>query len=207
MLSLVRAAVSRQLAHPAGPAGRIVAALMNRGNRGLNQRAIERLELAADSRVLDLGFGGGVTLPTLLARAAHVVAIDRAPEMVAAARRRHPDAVAGGRLDLRTGQVDPLPLADGAVDRILTVNTVYFWPDLPAALAELRRVLAPGGRLVIGIRDGPVMDQVDRALFTVRPPAELAAALREAGFARVAVDSAADGSSHLLVADLPQPPT
>jgi arsenite methyltransferase len=83
---------------------------------------------------------------------------------------------------------------------VLTVNTVYFWPDLTSAFGEIRRVLAPGGRLVIGIRDGAVMSKVSRDIFTVRTPAELTDALGAAGFAEARGVTAADGQTHLISA-------
>ena len=103
-------------------------------------------------------------------RGATVVAIDRAEDMVAAAQARFGDAVAAGRLELHEGDVGQLPLADGAVDYVLTVNTVYFWSDLGAAFGEVRRVLAPGGRLVVAIRDMKVMQRLDTTVFTLRSP-------------------------------------
>jgi SAM-dependent methyltransferase len=194
------AALSRQLSHPSGAGGKVVARLMNRGNRGLNDRAIARLDVRPGDRVLELGFGGGLTFAPLWERGATVVAIDRADDMVAAARTRFADALATGRLELHAGDVARLPLADGAVDRVLTVNTVYFWADLGAALREVRRVLAPGGRLVVAIRDMAVMRRLDRTVFTLRRPDELAAALRDAGFTGVDVQTPPDGKTHLILA-------
>lgn len=200
MLARLSAALSRQLSHPTGRAGGVVARLMNRGNRDLNGEAIARLDVRPGSRVLDLGFGGGVTFAPLWERGATVVGIDRAEDMVAAARERHADALGAGRLELHHGDVGRLPLADGAVDRVLTVNTVYFWPDLAAAIAEVRRVLAPGGRLVVAIRDMAVMQRLDPSVFTLRAPGDLAAALRAGGFADVEVQTPPGGRTHLLVA-------
>jgi SAM-dependent methyltransferase len=194
----IRRTISDQLSRPAGPLGRVVARLMNRGNGALNARAIEVLDVTAGSRVLDLGFGGGLTFGPLLARGASVIGVDRAEDMVQAATARHEEDVVAGRLTVRTGEVDGLPLDDDAVDRVLTVNTVYFWPDLGPALSEVRRVLAPGGRLVIGIRDGSVMRQVSPEVFTLRTPDELRAALEAAGFSDVRVRSAEDGKTHLI---------
>ena len=172
---------------------------MNRGNRRINVRAVELLQPGRDERVLDLGFGGGLGLDLLLDRTNHVVGVDRAADMVAAARAARADAVASGRLTLLEGDVYALPLADDSVDGIVTVNTVYFWPDLPSAFSELRRVLAPEGRLVIGIRDGAVMNNVDRTIFTVRTPAELQAELEQADFHAVRVESPDDHPVHFLV--------
>lgn len=205
VITRLRAAISRQLSRPSGRAGRAVAALMNRGNRDLNARAIALLDVRSGHRVLDLGFGfgGGLTFAPLLAAGATVVGVDRADDMVRAAQERHEDDVAAGRLTVHTGEVQSLPLDDASVDRVLTVNTVYFWPDLGVAFAELLRVLAPGGRLVIGIRDGSVMRRVDLDVFTLRTPQELAGALHDAGFVAPEVRSADDGATHLITARRP----
>ena len=200
MIARLRRLLSDQLSRPTGLAGRIVAAGMNRGNRAFNDSAIERLEVHAATRVLDLGFGGGLTFGPLLERGASVIGVDRAQDMVAAASARHRADVDSGRLSLHAGEVRALPLDDALVDRVLTVNTVYFWPDLAPALREIHRVLAPGGRLVIGIRDATVMERVDPAVFTVRRPDEIAAALGSAGFGSPEVDTAPDGKSHLIIA-------
>ncbi len=201
MLSRLRRVLSDQLSRPSGLAGRVVAAGMNRGNRDFNARAIERLDVRPGTRVLDLGFGGGLTFGPLLERGATVVGVDRASDMVAAASARHRAEVEAGRVAVHTGDVLALPLEDAAVDRVLTVNTVYFWRDLAPALGEVHRVLAPGGRVVIGIRDGAVMERVDLAVFTLRPPEEIAAALETAGFGAAAVHTAPDGASHLITAE------
>lgn len=197
MIARLRSALSRQLSNPTGRAGRLVAAAMNRGNRDFNTRAIAALDVRDGARVLDLGFGGGLTFPLLLERGATVVGVDRAEDMVAAARERY---AGDARVAVHTGAVEQLPLEDASVDRVLTVNTVYFWPDLAAAFGELRRVLAPGGRIVVGIRDFAAMQNLDPDVFTLRPPEEVAAALTAAGFAGAAVDTAADGKTHLVTA-------
>ncbi len=200
MLSRLSAALSRQLSHPSGRAGKVVAGLMNRGNRELNDRVIAWLDVRQGDRVLDLGFGGGLTFAPLWELGATVVAVDRAEDMVAAARTRFADAVAAGRLEVHAGDVARLPVPDASVDRVLTVNTVYFWADLAAAFREVRRVLVPGGRVVVAIRDMAVMQRLDASVFTLREPEELAAALRDAGFVDVGVETPPDRRTHLVVA-------
>jgi ubiquinone/menaquinone biosynthesis C-methylase UbiE len=117
---------------------------------------------------------------------------------VAAAAERESEAVAAGRLRVLAGDASAIPLQDDEVDRVLTVNTVYFWPDLDAGLREIRRVLAPGGRVVIGIRDLAVMQRLSQDVFTLREPAELRSALERAGFAETAVQTLSTGAAHLV---------
>src|SRR3954452_25401485 len=117
MIFRMGAALSRQLSYPSGAAGKVVARLMNRGNRNLNEQAIARLDVQRGSRVLDLGFGGGLTFAPLWDRGATVVAIDRAENMVSAAQVRFAYAVAAGRLQLHLGDAARLPLVVGSVDK------------------------------------------------------------------------------------------
>ena len=152
--------------------------------------------------MIDIGFGGGRAVDVLLERTAHVTAIDPAADMVAALSERHASAVDAGRLDVHEGGVEQLPLADAAVDAARTVNTVYFWPELPGPLAEINRALAPGGTLVIAIRDGAVMDNVNLEIFTIRSPDQIRTAAEDAGFESW-VEVPADHKVHFIVARKP----
>ena len=58
--------IARQLSHPTGFVGRIMGLLMNRLNAKLNAFVLRQLDLAPSDRVLEIGFGGGVTLPCLI---------------------------------------------------------------------------------------------------------------------------------------------
>ena len=97
---------------------------MNPGNQRMNARAIELLDVEDGTRVLDLGFGGGLALEMLLDRGAQVTGADRAPSMVDAAATQHQEAIASGRLSVVAGDVAALPLAPASVDRVLTLLLV-----------------------------------------------------------------------------------
>jgi SAM-dependent methyltransferase len=109
--------------------------------------------------------------------------------MVGAGARTFAPLIAQGRLNLLRADVTDMPLRDGIVDAICTTNTIYFWPDLPKALAELLRLLAPYGRLAVGYTGAAKMRRFDAITshgFRLFEPPELERALKAAGFRRIA---------------------
>lgn len=137
--------IARQLSCPSGLPGRIVGRLMNRRNARMNAFAVTQLELQPADRVLEIGFGGGVTLPTLIAVAGSVTGLDRSRDAVKLANARFSTAVKAGRAQFRVGVVESLPFESGHFTKVCTVNTVYFWKSLDQPFAEIFRVLAPEG--------------------------------------------------------------
>ncbi len=144
--------LARQLLRPSGPIGRwVLPRIFNRRNLALNELTLKRLDLRADDRVLEVGFGGGY----LLGRIAETVTdgsiagVDASRAMVAFCRRQHRSLVTDGRLDLRQASVEALPYPSDTFTRACTVNTIFYMADVPGALSELRRVLIDGGTLAV----------------------------------------------------------
>jgi ubiquinone/menaquinone biosynthesis C-methylase UbiE len=163
---------------------------MNWHNAKLNSYAVRQLELTPSDRVLEVGFGGGVTLPSLLAGAAFVGGVDRSSDMVRRAKGIFSEAVSAGRADFREGNVEELPFEASSFGKVCTVNTIYFWSSLDAGFAEIRRVLLPGGRVVVGFVPKKRMDSMGMPadIFTSRAPEDVVAALRKAGFSDVRIE-------------------
>ncbi len=181
--------LARQLSRPTGILGALVRRVMNRGNAKMNAFAVSQLELAPTDRVLEIGFGGGVTLPSLLAGARFVGGVDRSRDAVAQVRARFAQAVAAGRADFREGQVESLPYEPASFDKVCTVNTVYFWTSLDAGFAEVHRVVSPGGRVAVGFLPKERMDRMGfpSDIFTPRAPDAVIASLAKSGFSNVRV--------------------
>jgi ubiquinone/menaquinone biosynthesis C-methylase UbiE len=76
--------------------------------------------------------------------------------------RRNRRAVAEGRVELRMSDAASIPFQDRSFDKALAVHTLYFWSDPVQCLREIRRVLKPRGRLVLGSLRG---DSVSRNRF------------------------------------------
>ena len=182
--------VARHLRTPSGPFGRLIARLMNAGNRPMNRATLEALGLERGHRVLEIGFGGGSLLDDLVQKTpeGHVAGLELSDTMLARARRRFRPAIERGDLALTHGSVDALPFDDASFDRAFTVNTIYFWPDPERAARELVRVLAPAGRLVVTYSRPEDMHRLPPTQFGFRiwERDEVEALFREAGFKAVA---------------------
>jgi len=133
---------------PRGPLGHVAGWLMARSS-ALSAWGVDALQVRAGETALEIGTGPGTGL-VLLARAGaeRVIGIDPSAVMLVQAQRRIAASGVGDRIELREGVAERLPLADGSVDAILAVNSVPYWDDPVRGLAEARRVLRPGGRIV-----------------------------------------------------------
>jgi ubiquinone/menaquinone biosynthesis C-methylase UbiE len=102
----------------------------------------------AGLRVLDVGCGDGAYAVIAAQSGARVAGVDTSPRMIEAAQRRA--AGQDVQIALRVADADALPFADGSFDMVLAVTVLCFLADATTAVREMARVLAPGGRLVIG---------------------------------------------------------
>jgi ubiquinone/menaquinone biosynthesis C-methylase UbiE len=145
--------IARQSAKPAGLFGRLIfGRLLNRANASVNQLVYDNLQHEANSRVLEIGFGGGDLL-FRIARSlsgGRIDGVDVSVEMLANAQRKLSGIGLEETVGLQLGSVDTLPFAKASFDCACSVHTIYFWPDLNAGLRELARVVKPGGGLVLG---------------------------------------------------------
>ncbi len=111
------------------------------------QKLIERARpIGPADRILDLGCGTGIVARTLrdrLGGAARITGVDASAEMIGAARSVAPD------LDWRVGNAMELPFADASFELVISQQMLQFVTDRAAAVREIRRVLAPGGRVVL----------------------------------------------------------
>lgn len=105
------------------------------------------LHLLDDSWVVgDLGCGTGHVAEALAPCVAKVVAVDESGPMLESARKR---LEAHGNVELRVGTIESLPIDDGALDAAILFLVAHFVTDPARAMSEVRRVLRPGGRLLV----------------------------------------------------------
>ena len=113
-----------------------------------SKRAFELVGPVVGKTLLDVGCGDGELASELARRGAIVTGLDADPTMIAAAQRRI--EIASIQLQLIEAQVERLPFDDGIFDRVVAVTVLCFVCDAERAIAEMTRVLKPGGQLVIG---------------------------------------------------------
>lgn len=145
----------------------------------------ELVRSAGAGQVADLGCGPGRMTAYLRSLGLDVFGVDLSPTMIAIAREKHPE------LRFEEGEMTSLDLTDGALGGILSWYSVIHTPpeELPAVLAEYRRVLRPGGYLLVGFfhsEDEPVAFDHKVTLGYRWPADRLASLLDEAGFAEIA---------------------
>ncbi|HYE78930.1 MAG TPA: class I SAM-dependent methyltransferase [bacterium] len=122
-------------------------------------------------RILDLGTGTGTMARGFARKAAEVIGLDRSPELLAQAERLARQL----ELNIRwvQGTAEETGLPEGAFD-VVSAGQCWHWFDRSAAAREVRRLLAPGGRLVIAHYDwislpGNVMDATDALILRYKP--------------------------------------
>ena len=143
------------------------ATLAEAHNRPLFAALLDATGAGGGTRVLDVGCGTGLTLVLAAQRGAVVSGIDVTPGLLAIARERLPGA------DLREGDMEDLPFADGAFDVVLGVNAFQFAGDPVRALAEAARVCRPGGVVAASLFAAPERSEstaVHHALAALSPP-------------------------------------
>ena len=180
-----------QFSRPSSLMGRLLLRSMNIGHGRLHQWGLKAAGIQLTDRVLDVGCGGGKAISRILEETRREVAgVDHSPEAVKTARSVNRAAISSGRLRIVESSVENLPFRDGFFDVVTAFETTYFWPELQAGLTEIRRVLSPGGRLVIANEFADRASAgawADRLNMHVPDSEALAGAAYEAGFLMVDV--------------------
>lgn len=154
----------------------------------VRQAAIAGAGLTGESVVADVGTGTGFLLAGLAPLVARAYGFDNSPQMLEEARARFSDAP---NVELRVSEGSSLPLPDGTLDAVLANMYLHHAPDPAAAIAEMARVLKPGGRLVITDMDSHSHDWMREEMADLwmgfdRP--QLAEWFRQAGLSDVKVE-------------------
>jgi ubiquinone/menaquinone biosynthesis C-methylase UbiE len=143
-----------QAMRPHGFKGRVFGWFMDRRNARTQDFVLGRLDVRPLDRILEIGFGTG-RLVRKLARKAHegfICGIDPSELMLHKAEKRTRRFRKKGCVELRLGEAAALPWPDACFDKVAALHCFQFWADPEHDLAEVKRVLKPGGLLVLVLR-------------------------------------------------------
>lgn len=141
-----------QFVNPTGLMGHLVGYALAFKNRERSEWVMALLDLKPSDRVLEIGFGPGADVQRASRIASSVAGLDHSEVMVSQASKRNSAAIREGRVDLKLGTAIQLPYPDSQFDCVFAINSAQFWKPLPTALAETKRVLKPGGRVLLAIQ-------------------------------------------------------
>lgn len=136
---------------------------------------VQEAALTGQETVLDAGCGAGHAAVAVAPYARAVVAVDLTDAMLQVTRRLA-DERGLSNVSVRRGDVEALPAGDGEFDRVVSRYSAHHWPHPERALAEIRRVLAPGGRFVLSdivSWDDPTLDTWLQGIELVRDPSHV----------------------------------
>ncbi len=184
-MGMIQGWIGSQLRRPNGLLGRWIGNYMEKGNREANRWTVGLMNVEKGETVLEVGSGNGAAIEYICreTEAGYVCGLDLSDEMVRQATRRHKAAISSGKVEIAKGAAGALPYAASRFDKVFTVHTIYFWVDTEIGVAEMYRVLRPGGRLLVTFMDGAAMARLERAKnFRLFTPGEVENMLAAVGF-------------------------
>lgn len=187
----------KQCRKPSGSFGRFVGRTMNISHSHIRNWGMSQVDIAPQAIILDVGCGGGDTIQYLLKRApdGKIFGIDYSEAMVKLSSDMNQKQIEKGKVEIKHGNVASLQFQDDFFDLVTAVESYYFWPDLIANLREVKRVLKPGGTLIL-INEAykhPKFDKrnkywVDNLEMVIHTPDEFRSMMTEAGFTNIKVN-------------------
>ncbi len=162
MTDILNKTIAKQLGQPHGVLGNVILKALNKKNTTIIKETIKLLNLKPDDTFLDIGFGGGLSFEIMENEHPDVKmhGLEISEKALKCSKYKFKSAIKENKLELKEGSVHRIPYPDNHFDHIISINTVYFWQDVPDAFAEVRRVLKPGGTFVLSIREKETLKKI-----------------------------------------------
>ena len=179
----------------------------NHGSHATNCMTVELARLEPNDVVVDIGCGSGeaVREAALRVTCGKAKGVDPSPAMIRIANELSASHAGLSRIEFLEGPAENVPISDGTASVVMAINSLHHWDDVQAGLAEVLRILRPGGRLFVSeeeLEDGQFGHgdgQLSNSTFVMRT-------IKGAGFAGVSLNQhSGDEASMLTVAACKEP--
>lgn len=136
---------------PVGQCGEEMLAEMSEHHTPITDMALRLLDADPADSVLDIGCGGGRALKRLsqIVSDGKLFGVDYSETAVECTKKENAADVESGKLTVVQGSVSDLPFEENSFDKVYSIESYFFWPDIANDLKEVLRVLKPGGKAVI----------------------------------------------------------
>lgn len=136
---------------PQGEDGKKMLLRMNDGHATLTKWATDFLDIKEDDNILDIGCGGGAALNRLSQKitTGHLTGVDYSSVSVEMSKKHNEENIKNGKMDILEASVEELPFENDKFDKIITVESFYFWPNPKENIKEVFRVLKKNGTFLL----------------------------------------------------------
>uniref|UniRef100_A0A914WSW5 Methionine--tRNA ligase, mitochondrial n=1 Tax=Plectus sambesii TaxID=2011161 RepID=A0A914WSW5_9BILA len=188
--------IAAQMARPMkGMTGAVMCGVLARRNELLEKKAAELLDIQADQKILEIGYGPGVGIQSAYERvkggSGHIFGVERSLYMHNRARKKFALEIAEDKnIHFECADVVHMPFPNDFFDGIFHCNCYYYWPDMHRATFEIFRILKPGGKIVATLNLDRLQRSIKQGLMRYGnpDPVRYMSALEDAGFRDVSIE-------------------
>ena len=183
---------------PVGLEGSKMLQRMNKSHYEVTGWGMSHWSIDSSDNILDIGCGGGMTLFRMAKeiKKGHLTGVDYSKVSVEESSKFNEENIKNGKMNIIEGNVESLPFNDNTFDKIITVESFYFWPNPEENLKEVLRVLKNNGTFMliadIYNKDGLSQEIIDNIeLFKLFNPTkeEFVELFKNAGFTNIKLDT------------------
>ncbi len=143
-----------QLRKPYGENGIKTGEWMSHGNQHIIRAALELVSAKAGDNILEVGMGNGFFVKEIVSKHPKIfyTGCDYSALMIEESQKENAEWILNGQATFVLSEFLALPFAGHSFNKIVTINTIYFWDEEVKVLNEIKRVLQPNGKFIIGFR-------------------------------------------------------
>lgn len=154
--------LAQQLRKPNGDMGKKVGENMNASNALMNTFTLQEMNIQPDDSILEIGMGNGFFIKDIVGHDDSITyyGCDYSELMISEATALNQSFIETGQVKFFLTSADQLPFQSHSMDKVFTINTIYFWSNPSVELTEIHRVLKPGGQFFLTVRSKSTMENI-----------------------------------------------